>query len=75
MNSHGQPQPSPQIRVKSYFATSIPDAIDLARKELGPDALLLNSRQAPPEARHLGPIEVVFGDDSEMRKAGPPGGQ
>jgi flagellar biosynthesis protein FlhF len=52
----------PQIRVKSYFATSIPDAIDLARRELGPDALLLNSRQSPPEARHLGPIEVVFGE-------------
>jgi len=52
----------PQIRVKSYFATSVPDAIDLARKELGPDAPLLNSRQSPPEARHLGPIEVVFGE-------------
>jgi flagellar biosynthesis protein FlhF len=58
-----------QIRVKSYFTTSIPAAIDLARRELGPDALLLSSRQAPPEARHLGPIEVVFGDDSEVRNA------
>jgi flagellar biosynthesis protein FlhF len=61
----------PQIRVKSYFATSIPDAIDLARKELGPDALLLNSRQAPPEARHLGPIEVVFGENTDVRNAEP----
>jgi flagellar biosynthesis protein FlhF len=61
----------PQIRVKSYFATSIPDAIDLARKELGPDALLLNSRQAPPEARHLGPIEVVFGENTDVRDAQP----
>jgi flagellar biosynthesis protein FlhF len=52
-----------QIHVKSYFATSVPAAIDLARRELGPDALLLNSREAPPEARHLGPIEVVFGHD------------
>jgi len=60
-----------QIRVKSYFATSVPDAIDLARKELGPDALLLNSRQSPPEARHLGPLEVVFGNDSESRNANP----
>jgi len=57
----------PQIRVKSYFATSIPDAIDLARRELGPDALLLNSRQSPPEARHLGPIEVVFGSRASLK--------
>ena len=57
----------PQIHVKSYFATSVPDAIERARKELGPDALLLNSRQSPPEARHLGPIEVVFGHDSSVR--------
>jgi flagellar biosynthesis protein FlhF len=61
-------QTQPQIRVKSYFATSIPDAINLARRELGANALLLNSRQAPPEARHLGPLEVVFGNDSEPEK-------
>ncbi|MGD1070270.1 MAG: hypothetical protein ABSB15_09025 [Bryobacteraceae bacterium] len=59
----------PQIRVKSYFATSVPDAIDLARKELGPDALLLNSRQSPPEARHLGPVEVVFGENTGVGSA------
>jgi flagellar biosynthesis protein FlhF len=61
----------PQIRVKSYFASSIPEAIDLARRELGADALLLNSRQAPPEARHLGPIEVVFGNDSQTQNIEP----
>jgi type III secretory pathway component EscV len=33
----------PQIRVKSYFASSIPEAIDLVRRELGADALLLNT--------------------------------
>ena len=57
-----------QIHVKSYFATSVPAAIELARRELGPDALLLNSREAPPEARHLGPLEVVFGHDSGSPK-------
>ena len=31
-----------------------------ARQELGPDALLVNTRKAPPEARHLGEYEVVF---------------
>jgi hypothetical protein len=32
----------------------------LASQELGADAMLLNSRKAPPEARHLGDYEVVF---------------
>jgi flagellar biosynthesis protein FlhF len=36
--------------------------MELARKELGPDALWLDSRPSPPEARHLGPLEVVFGE-------------
>src|SRR6185503_18150567 len=58
-----------QIHVKSYFASSVPAAIELARRELGPDALLLNSREAPPEARHLGPLEVAFGHDSGSRGA------
>lgn len=31
-----------------------------ARQELGPEALLVTSRPAPPEARHLGEYEVVF---------------
>ena len=31
-----------------------------ARQELGPEAMLVNSRRAPPEARHLGEYEVVF---------------
>jgi flagellar biosynthesis protein FlhF len=50
-----------QLYVKSFFAASIPDAMEQARRELGLDALLLNSREAPAEARHLGHYEVVFG--------------
>jgi flagellar biosynthesis protein FlhF len=50
-----------QLRVKSYFAASFQDAMEQARREMGQDALLLNSRKAPPEARHLGEVEVVFG--------------
>jgi flagellar biosynthesis protein FlhF len=49
------------LYVKSFFAASIREAIERARQELGPDALLLNSREAPPEARHLGAFEAVFG--------------
>jgi len=51
--------------VKSFFAESVQSAMEHARVELGPDALLPNSREAPPEARHLGDYEVVFGACSE----------
>jgi len=50
-----------QLRVKSYFAPSFQAAMEQARVEMGQDALLLNSREALPEARHLGAVEVVFG--------------
>jgi flagellar biosynthesis protein FlhF len=56
---------SQQLYVKSYFAPSVPEAMEQARQELGLDALLLNSRQSPPEARHLGEYEVVFGRGPE----------
>ncbi len=51
----------PNVTIKSYFADSIESAMDRARKELGPDALLIDTREAPPEAAHLGRVEVVFG--------------
>ena len=50
-----------QLYVKSYFAASIEEAMEQAREELGPEALLLNTREAPPEGRHLGECEAVFG--------------
>jgi len=49
------------LYVKSFFAASVPHAMEQARREMGADALLLNSRESPPEARHLGEYEVVFG--------------
>lgn len=48
------------LRIKTYFATSVESAMTLARRELGAEAMLLNSRPSPTEARHLGPYEVVF---------------
>lgn len=48
------------MKMKSYFAASVEAAIAEARNEMGPDALLVNSRKAPPEARGLGEYEVVF---------------
>ena len=55
------PEKASNLYVKSFFAISIPAAIEQAQRELGLDALLLNAREAPPEARHLGDFEVVFG--------------
>jgi flagellar biosynthesis protein FlhF len=49
------------MRIKSYFVHAVEDAVDAARQELGPDAMLIDSRRAPPESRHLGEYEVVFG--------------
>lgn len=51
------------MRIKSYFSGTVESAMDLARRELGDEAVILNSRAAPGEARHLGAYEVVFGVD------------
>lgn len=48
------------MRLKSYFAATVEAAMALAAQELGPDAMLMNSRMAPPEVQHLGRYEVVF---------------
>jgi len=47
------------MRLKSFFAASVEAALGLAREELGSEAVLVNSRKAPPEAKHLGEYEVV----------------
>lgn len=48
------------MRMKSYFAKTVGDAVSMARNELGPDAVLVNSRKTLPETKHLGEYEVVF---------------
>ena len=53
------------MKIKSYYSRTVEDAMALARHEMGPDAMLMNSRKTPPETRHLGEYEVVFA------KAGP----
>src|SRR5579872_3234017 len=50
-----------RLFVKSYFTHSIAEAIELAGAELGPDALLMNTRPAPEDSGHPGEYEVVFG--------------
>ena len=49
------------MRLKSYFSGTVEAAIELARRELGEEALLVNARPATPETRALGAFEVVFG--------------
>jgi hypothetical protein len=57
------------LRIKSYFAGTVEAAMERARRELGDEAVLLNARLAPPEARHLGLHEVVFGADAPEEPA------
>ena len=61
------------MRMKSYFAPTVEAAMEQARQEMGPEALLVNSRKAPPEAQELGEYEVVFAvlpGGAERRSAG-----
>jgi flagellar biosynthesis protein FlhF len=48
------------MQTKTYFANSVPAALEVARQELGADALLMNSRPSPADVRHLGRLEVTF---------------
>src|ERR1035438_7609088 len=58
------------MRIKSYYARTVEDAMAQASQELGPDAMLLNSRKAPQEALHLGVYEVVFAIDAPIAESG-----
>ncbi len=57
------------MRLKSFFADSIEAAIARARQEMGPDAMLVNSKRTSVEGRHLGAYEVVVCAENEN----PPG--
>jgi hypothetical protein len=40
------------MRLKSYLANTVEDAIAMARQEWEPDAKLVKGRKASPETRH-----------------------
>src|SRR5580700_1151122 len=66
-------QGAASMKIKSYFAGSVEQAIQKARQELGTEAMLITSRRAAAEARHLGAYEVVFGaHDVEESASRPP---
>jgi flagellar biosynthesis protein FlhF len=52
------------MRLKSFFANTIEEAIRQARQDLGPEAMLVHSKRTAPEAHHLGAYEVVVCGDS-----------
>jgi flagellar biosynthesis protein FlhF len=64
------------MKIKSYYSRSVEIAIAEAREELGPEAMLVESRKAAPDARHLGEYEVIFALTSDTppppTKAAPP---
>src|SRR5271167_3837394 len=59
------------MKLKSYFSGTVEAAMDLARQELGDEALLVNARPATPETRYLGAYEVVFGIPPRPAEASP----
>jgi len=54
------------MKLKSYFADTVEEAISLARREMGVDAMLVNSKRSGAEAKHLGAYEVVCATDTEI---------
>jgi len=59
------------MKLKSYFADTIEEAISLARREMGPEAMLVNSKRSNAEARHLGACEVVCAAEVEPQLTEP----
>ena len=60
------------MKIKSYFAATVEAALAQAREELGPEAMLMNTRKAMAEARHLGEYEAVFALAAPERPAAKP---
>src|ERR1700691_4387532 len=59
------------MRIKSFYARTVEGALTLAQREMGAEAMLVESRKAPLEARHLGEYEVVCALVPEAETAQP----
>src|SRR5579864_8877424 len=57
------------MKLKSFFADTVEQALTLARAEMGPDAMLVHSKRSGQEARHLGAYEVVCAAATEAAAA------
>jgi flagellar biosynthesis protein FlhF len=60
------------MQTKTYFASSVPAALELARKELGEDAMLVTSKPASVDARPFGRLEVTFAYEAKSAAPTPP---
>ena len=49
------------MRIKSYYAQTIPEAMERARVELGAEAMIIASNKTSGDTQRLGTYEVVFG--------------
>lgn len=68
------------MRIKSFYSDSMDGALQSASKELGEEALILNTREAPKEFRHFGKYEVVCAvanpnPEALVEVVGPPAAQ
>jgi flagellar biosynthesis GTPase FlhF len=52
------------MQTKTYFASSVSAAMEVARRELGPEAMLVTSRPSPEDVRAFGRLEVTFAWES-----------
>src|SRR5258708_11116752 len=48
------------MKLQSYFAATVEAAMNMARLEMGSDAMLISSRRTDEQSCHLGDYEVVF---------------
>lgn len=60
------------METKAYFANSLSAAMDVARKELGADALLVQSGPAADDERAFGRLKVTFAWEASTRPAPKP---
>jgi flagellar biosynthesis GTPase FlhF len=61
------------MQTKAYFASSVPAALEVARRELGENALLVGSKPTSPQARKFGHLEVTFAWDPKEASVRSPG--
>jgi flagellar biosynthesis protein FlhF len=52
------------MKLKSYFAATVEAAMNMARLEMGADAMLVSTGRTDERSRHLGGYEVVFASTS-----------
>lgn len=58
------------MKLKTYFSGTVEAAMEMARKDLGPDTMIVYSRKADKANRHLGEYEVVFATEEPDSASG-----